>query len=81
MVVHGIQGHVAYPHLARNPVHQAAPALAELAQEHWDNGNNYFPPTSFQISNVHAGHGAGNVVPGELSICFNFRFSIRTFQK
>lgn len=75
LVVQGIQGHVAYPHLARNPVHQAAPALAELAQEHWDNGNNFFPPTSFQISNIHAGHGAGNVVPGELRVCFNFRFS------
>ncbi len=75
LVVHGIQGHVAYPHLARNPVHHSALALSELAHEHWDNGNDYFPPTSFQISNIHAGHGAGNVIPGELNVCFNFRFS------
>ena len=75
LVVKGIQGHVAYPHLARNPVHQAAPALDELAQAHWDNGNDFFPPTSFQISNIHAGTGAGNVIPGELHVCFNFRFS------
>lgn len=81
LVVHGIQGHVAYPHIARNPVHQASPALAELAQEHWDNGNDSFPPTSFQISNVHAGHGAGNVIPGELSVCFNFRFSTELTNK
>jgi len=73
--VMGIQGHVAYPHLARNPVHQAAPALAELAARTWDDGNEYFPPTTFQISNVHAGTGATNVVPGELHVMFNFRFS------
>ncbi|NVK55444.1 MAG: succinyl-diaminopimelate desuccinylase [Alteromonadaceae bacterium] len=75
LVVKGIQGHVAYPHLARNPVHQAAPALDELANAHWDHGNEFFPPTSFQISNIHGGTGAGNVIPGELHVCFNFRFS------
>lgn len=75
LTVKGIQGHVAYPHLARNPVHEAALALSELAQTHWDDGNAFFPPTSFQISNLHAGTGAGNVIPGELSVCFNFRFS------
>lgn len=73
--VKGIQGHVAYPHLARNPVHQAAPALAELAGIEWDKGNASFPPTSFQISNIQAGTGAGNVIPGELAVQFNFRFS------
>ena len=71
----GVQGHVAYPHLARNPVHQAAPALAELAVSEWDNGNAYFPPTTFQISNIAAGTGAGNVIPGEMVVDFNFRFS------
>ncbi len=75
LIVKGIQGHVAYPHLAKNPVHDASPALAELANAHWDNGNDFFPPTSFQISNIHAGTGAGNVIPGELHVCFNFRFS------
>jgi succinyl-diaminopimelate desuccinylase len=73
--VRGVQGHIAYPHLARNPVHQAAPALAELAAIEWDRGNDYFPPTSFQISNIHAGTGASNVIPGELKVSFNFRFS------
>ncbi|MFA6445563.1 MAG: succinyl-diaminopimelate desuccinylase [Sterolibacterium sp.] len=73
--VKGVQGHVAYPHLVRNPVHLAAPALAELAASTWDEGNEYFPPTSFQISNAHAGTGAGNVVPGSFEIMFNFRFS------
>ena len=73
--VRGIQGHVAYPHLARNPVHQAAAALAELAAIEWDQGNSHFPPTSFQIANIHAGTGATNVIPGELEIGFNFRFS------
>ena len=71
----GIQGHVAYPQLARNPVHQAAPALAELAVTEWDGGNAYFPPTTFQISNIAAGTGVGNVIPGELVVDFNFRFS------
>ncbi|WP_207870328.1 succinyl-diaminopimelate desuccinylase [Pseudomonas sp. 51_B] len=75
LTVRGKQGHVAYPHLARNPIHLAAPALAELATEHWDEGNAFFPPTSFQISNLNAGTGATNVVPGELTALFNFRFS------
>ena len=75
LVVKGIQGHVAYPHLAKNPIHLAAPALSELANSHWDNGNAFFPPTSFQISNINGGTGAGNVIPGELAVCFNFRFS------
>lgn len=73
--VRGKQGHVAYPHLAKNPIHLAALALAELAAEHWDNGNDYFPPTSFQISNINGGTGATNVIPGELKVIFNFRFS------
>ena len=73
--VKGVQGHVAYPHLAKNPIHLAAPALAELAGEHWDAGNAFFPPTSFQISNIQSGTGANNVIPGELSALFNFRFS------
>jgi succinyl-diaminopimelate desuccinylase len=71
----GIQGHVAYPQLARNPVHQAASVLAELAATEWDRGNTHFPPTTFQISNIHAGTGVGNVIPGECVIDFNFRFS------
>jgi succinyl-diaminopimelate desuccinylase len=75
LLVKGIQGHVAYPHLALNPIHQASPALSELAKAHWDDGNAYFPPTSFQISNINGGTGAGNVIPGELAVCFNFRFS------
>ena len=75
LVVAGIQGHVAYPHLAKNPVHLAAPALAELAAIRWDEGNEYFPPTTWQISNIHAGTGATNVIPGELTVLFNFRFS------
>ena len=73
--VRGIQGHVAYPHLARNPIHQVSPALAELCSIEWDQGNEYFPPTTFQISNMHAGTGATNVVPGEAVIDFNFRFA------
>jgi succinyl-diaminopimelate desuccinylase len=73
--VKGIQGHVAYPHLARNPVHQAMPALDALARERWDNGNDFFPATSFQISNLRAGTGATNVIPGELEVVLNFRFS------
>ncbi|QJD60576.1 succinyl-diaminopimelate desuccinylase [Pseudomonas sp. gcc21] len=75
LVIKGKQGHVAYPHLARNPIHLAAPALATLAQETWDAGNEFFPPTSFQISNINAGTGATNVVPGELEALINFRFS------
>ena len=73
--IHGKQGHVAYPHLAQNPIHLAAPALAELAAEQWDAGNAFFPPTTFQISNIQSGTGANNVIPGELSALFNFRFS------
>lgn len=75
LTVRGKQGHVAYPHLARNPIHLAAPALAELSAEHWDAGNAFFPPTSFQISNVRSGTGATNVIPGTLEALFNFRFS------
>ncbi len=73
--VFGKQGHIAYPHLAQNPVHAALPALAELCATEWDRGNAFFPPTSFQISNIHAGTGATNVIPGELEVSFNFRFS------
>ncbi len=75
LTIKGKQGHVAYPHLARNPIHLAAPALAALAVENWDAGNAFFPPTSFQISNINAGTGATNVVPGELVALINFRFS------
>ncbi len=75
LVIHGKQGHVAYPHLASNPVHLAATALAELVNTHWDDGNSYFPPTGFQISNIHAGTGAGNVIPADMTVQFNFRFS------
>jgi succinyl-diaminopimelate desuccinylase len=75
LTVKGIQGHVAYPQLARNPIHQAAPTLAELAAAVWDQGNAHFPPTTFQISNFHAGTGVGNVIPGVAVVDFNFRFS------
>ncbi len=75
LTVHGVQGHVAYPHLVKNPIHLAAPALAALAAERWDEGNHAFPPTSFQISNINGGTGANNVVPGDLKVMFNFRFS------
>ena len=71
----GVQGHIAYPHLAKNPIHLVAPALAELVTLRWDEGNAYFPPTSWQVSNLHAGTGVGNVIPGEAVIDFNFRFS------
>jgi succinyl-diaminopimelate desuccinylase len=71
----GIQGHVAYPHIAKNPVHGALPALGELASTQWDEGNEFFPPTSFQIPNLHAGTGASNVIPGEFNVQFNMRFS------
>jgi succinyl-diaminopimelate desuccinylase len=74
LTVRGVQGHIAYPQLARNPIHLAAPALAELVAIEWDRGNAYFPPTSWQVSNIHAGTGAGNVIPGELVVDFNFRF-------
>lgn len=75
LVVHGIQGHVAYPHLAKNPIHLLAPAIAELTSIEWDQGNEFFPPTSFQISNINAGTGATNVIPGDIEMVFNFRFS------
>ncbi len=74
LVVRGVQGHIAYPHLAKNPVHALAPALAELVATRWDEGNAFFPPTGWQVSNVHAGTGATNVIPGELVLDFNFRF-------
>jgi len=75
LTVHGVQGHIAYPHLADNPVHAFAPALAELVARHWDEGNDFFQPTTFQVSNIAAGTGAPNVVPGELKVRFNLRFS------
>ncbi|WP_213608304.1 succinyl-diaminopimelate desuccinylase [Pseudoalteromonas sp.] len=75
LTIKGVQGHVAYPHLAQNPIHLAMPALTELSQTVWDMGNDFFPATSFQISNINGGTGAGNVIPGELEVQFNFRFS------
>lgn len=75
LTVKGVQGHIAYPHLARNPIHLAAPALAALVGETWDQGNEYFPPTTWQMSNIHGGTGATNVIPGHVTIDFNFRFS------
>ncbi|WP_225548433.1 succinyl-diaminopimelate desuccinylase [Chromobacterium violaceum] len=75
LVVHGIQGHIAYPQLAKNPIHLVAPALAELAATRWDEGNAFFPPTSWQVSNIQAGTGATNVIPGHCELLFNFRFS------
>jgi succinyl-diaminopimelate desuccinylase len=75
LTVKGVQCHIAYPERGRNPIHDAVPALAELATAEWDRGNQYFQPTSFQISNIHAGTGANNVIPGELTLLFNFRFS------
>ena len=75
LLVRGIQGHIAYPHLSRNPIHLFAPTLAELSDTKWDDGNEYFPPTTWQISNIAAGTGATNVIPGELRVSFNFRFS------
>ena len=74
LTVRGIQGHIAYPQLARNPIHQALPALAELAATVWDQGNAFFPPTSWQISNIHGGTGATNIIPGDVVVDFNFRF-------
>ena len=71
----GVQGHIAYPHLAKNPIHAFAPALAELVATRWDDGNAYFPPTSWQVSNIHSGTGASNVIPGDAVVDFNFRFS------
>jgi len=75
LTVKGVQGHIAYPHLAKNPIHLAAPAIAELAQTTWDQGNEFFPPTTWQISNMHGGTGASNVIPGAVEILFNFRFA------
>ncbi len=75
LVVHGVQGHVAYPHLAENPIHMVAPAMADLSTTEWDQGNEFFPPTTFQVSNIHSGTGATNVIPGEVEIIFNLRFS------
>lgn len=75
LTINGIQGHVAYPHLADNPIHKAAPVLDELARMKWDNGNAFFPPTSFQIANINGGTGASNVIPGALEVMFNFRYS------
>ena len=75
LTVKGVQGHVAYPHLAKNPVHEVAAAIAELAEIEWDRGSEYFPPTTWQISNFHAGTGATNIIPGEAQVQFNFRFS------
>lgn len=75
LTVKGVQGHIAYPHLVKNPIHLASPAIAELAATVWDEGNEYFPPTSWQISNIHGGTGATNVVPGTVEILFNFRHS------
>lgn len=74
LTVRGIQGHIAYPQLARNPIHELAPALAELVATRWDEGNAFFPPTSWQVSNIHGGTGASNVIPGEVVVDFNFRF-------
>ncbi|MDP3701779.1 MAG: succinyl-diaminopimelate desuccinylase [Hylemonella sp.] len=74
LTVKGVQGHIAYPHLARNPIHQFAPALAELTAIAWDQGNDFFPPTTWQVSNIHGGTGASNVIPGTLVVDFNFRF-------
>ncbi len=75
LTIHGKQGHVAYPHLANNPIHRAAPAITDLSREVWDNGNAFFPATTFQISNINAGTGANNVIPADIEIVFNFRFS------
>ncbi|HEY5801056.1 MAG TPA: succinyl-diaminopimelate desuccinylase, partial [Burkholderiaceae bacterium] len=73
--IRGVQGHIAYPHLASNPIHLAAPAIAELSAQLWDDGNEYYSPTTFQISNIHAGTGATNVIPGQVNLDFNFRFA------
>ena len=75
LTIHGVQGHIAYPHLAKNPIHLFADAMQALCNEVWDNGNDFFPPTSFQISNINAGTGASNVIPGDLNVQFNLRFS------
>ncbi|MFB3115849.1 MAG: succinyl-diaminopimelate desuccinylase, partial [Gammaproteobacteria bacterium] len=74
LIVRGIQGHVAYPHLAENPILKLSPALNELCAKVWDEGNEFYPPTAFQVSNIHSGTGADNVIPGEVEVMFNFRF-------
>ena len=79
--VNGKQGHVAYPHLAKNPIHHVSPALDDLCKQEWDNGNDYFPATSFQISNMHSGDGVTNVIPGDAQVKFNFRYSTETTKK
>ncbi len=81
LVIRGTQGHVAYPHLSDNPVHRLAPALAELCEQEWDQGNEFFPPTTFQISNINSGTGAENVIPGTADVMFNFRFSTETSEQ
>jgi len=81
MTINGVQGHVAYPHLSKNPIHMFAPALAELCSQQWDMGNEFFPPTTFQVSNLNAGTGAENVIPGTADIKFNFRFSTETSEE
>lgn len=81
LTIHGKQGHVAYPDHVKNPIHAAMPALAELSQQHWDNGNNFFPETSFQLSNIHSGTGATNVVPGHITALFNLRYSTELTDK
>jgi succinyl-diaminopimelate desuccinylase len=81
LTVHGVQGHVAYPQHAENPIHSVAPALVELTSQEWDNGNEFFPATSFQISNINGGTGATNVIPGDVEIVFNFRYSTETTQE
>jgi len=81
LTVRGVQAHIAYPHLGRNPIHLAAPALAELAAMQWDRGNQHFQPTSWQVSNIHAGTGAGNIIPGSLTVEFNFRFSTESTEQ
>lgn len=78
LYIQGVQGHVAYPHLADNPIHKAAAFIQDLVNIHWDNGNDYFPPTSLQIANIHAGTGSNNVIPGELYLQFNLRFNTET---
>ncbi len=81
LTVRGVQGHIAYPHLARNPIHLVAPALAELIAMHWDDGDEHFPPTAFQISNIHGGTGANNVIPASIEIEFNFRFCTKSSEQ
>ena len=81
MRIKGVQGHVAYPDLASNPIHLALPALSDLTAEIWDTGNSFFPATSFQISNINSGTGATNVIPGEIEVLFNFRFSTEVTDK